>query len=430
MKTLFFYKVASVFAFVGLVACSGKDDPAPVTPPDPDPVDTTQTSVDTTQTSVDTTQIVSGDMLDLHIDGRYLVDANGSVINLHGYTQTYSPYFNNGAWTSGDVAGCLSYNQGIDDGLRAAGWKFNFVRLHMDPVWSDDASLTYVRFEGHERFSVSLFKEALENVFIPMAEYYIENGEYVVMRPPGVCPEELEANDSYYTFLAKVWSIVASHPKIKNNMKIMFELANEPVKFNGDNKGLHDYFQGITDIIRSYCDNIIWVPGTGYQSQYQAYAQYPIEGKNIGYAVHCYPGWYGSPAEAQPGEFTVSLDGSEEKFRQGWASQVGCVSEFAPIMVTEIDWAPAKYNVDSNGENQHYCTWGSSTTSAFGKPFKKIADESGNVSWLLFTTSHHRYVEFQNVEGYEGNYTFMNDPQACPWPIWHWFKEYAETNGK
>ncbi len=406
-----------MIAMLGLISCSEKDDPAPVTPPSPEEPETPTETPDTTTTS--------SNMLDLHVDGRYLVDANGKIINLHGYTQTYSPYFNNNAWTSGDVEGCLKYNKEMDDGLRAAGWKFNFVRLHMDPVWSDDASLTYVRFEGHERFSAKLFKQALENVFIPMAEYYIENGEYVVMRPPGVCPEELAPNDSYYEFLRKVWSIVSTHPKIQNNMKIMFELANEPVRFKGDNKALHDYFQGITDVIRANCNNVVWVPGTGYQSQYQAYAQYPIEGENIGYAVHCYPGWYGSPAEAQPGEFTVSLDGNEERFRQGWANQVGCVSEFAPIMVTEIDWAPAKYNIE-NGENKHLCTWGSSTTSAFGKPFKKIADESGNVSWLLFTTSHHRYVQFQNVAGHEGSYTFMNDPQACPWPIWHWFREYAE----
>lgn len=404
--------IAVIFAsaILSLQACSGSDDPEPVAPPTPKPEEPTPTPANTS------------DMPDLYIEGRYL-KANDAVVNLHGYAQTYSPYFNNNAWHSGDVDGCLEYNQKIDDGLRAAGWKFNFVRLHMDPVWSDDQTQKSVRNEGHERFSAKLFRQALENVFIPMAEYYIEHGEYVVMRPPGVCPEEMAPNDSYYDFLSKVWSIVSSHPKIQNNMKIMFELANEPIRFHGDNMALHNYFQGITDIIRSNCDNIVWVPGTGYQSQYQAYAQYPIEGKNIGYAVHCYPGWYGSPAEAQPGEFNVSLDGNEERFREGWDNQVGCVGKFAPIMVTEIDWAPAKYNIE-NGENKHLCTWGSSTTSAFGKPFKKIADESGNVSWLLFTTSHHRYVQFQDVEGHDGSYTFMNDPEACPWPIWHWFKAY------
>lgn len=360
----------------------------------------------------------------IHIDGKYLVDKDGKIINLHGYTQTYSPYFNNNAWAAGNVSACLAYNKKIDDGLRNAGWKFNFVRLHMDPVWSDDSSLPYVRFEGHERFSMEKFKKAFEDVFLPMAKYYINHGEYVVMRPPGVCPETLSPKDDYLDFLRQVWQYVANHKGVRNNMNIMFELANEPVRFDGTYQQVSEYFQTIVDDIRESCDNIIWVPGLSWQQEYRMYSQYPIQGKNIGYAVHCYPGWYGSPAEAQPGEFTTDLNGNEARFKAGWQTQVGCVSKFAPIMVTEIDWAPAHYNM-VNGENKHTYTWGSSTTTAFGEPFKKIADASGNVSWLLFTTSHQRYLEFKDEEPKDGNYTFMNDPEACPWAIWHWFNEYA-----
>lgn len=409
MKYISFLLLLSIFAFV---RCSD---------------DTKVISLDWEEDDDDEPVTTVGN--DIHIDGRYLVDANGNVINLHGYTQTYSPQFNNNAWKAGDVEGCLAYNKMIDDGLRAAGWKFNFVRLHMDPVWSDDPSKPYVRYEGHERFSLEKFKNAFERVFLPMAEYYIAHGEYVVMRPPGVCPEELAPDDDYYQFLSQVWTYVSDHKKVRNNMKIMFELANEPVRFNGSYQDVSNYFQGIVDQIRGNCMNIIWVPGLSWQMEYRMYSQYPIKGKNVGYAVHCYPGWYGSPAEEQPGEFNVSLNGNEAKFKAGWATQVGCVARFAPVMVTEIDWAPAHYNVVTvNGttKNEHLCTWGSSTTSAFGRPFKKIADESGNVSWLLFTTSHHRYLDFKDEEPVTGKYEFMNDPEACPWPIWHWFKKYAE----
>ena len=34
-------------------------------------------------------------------------------------------------------------------------------------------------------------------------------------------------------------------------------------------------------------------------------------------------------------------------------------------------------------------------------------------------------AQFKNVAGTEGNYAFLNDPEACPWPVYHWFKEYA-----
>lgn len=127
------------------------------------------------------------------------------------------------------------------DGILNAGWKFNFVRLHLDPYWSDDASMPYVRYEGHERFSETRFRKYLDELFVPMAEFFISKGMYVVIRPPGVCPNRepadkyqgIEVGDTYQQFLLKVWDIVSQHSKLKNNTGIMFELANEPVHIKG-----------------------------------------------------------------------------------------------------------------------------------------------------------------------------------------------------
>ena len=93
------------------------------------------------------------------------------------------------------------------------------------------------------------------------------------------------------------------------------------------------------------------------------------------------------------------------------------------VLLTEIDWAPKKYDA----------TWGKSITGVakcggFGANFKYIADQSGNVSWLFFTTKSHELAAFKDVAGEPGNYTFLNDPEACPWAIYHWFKEYAEMD--
>ena len=134
----------------------------------------------------------------LHVEGRYLKNEQGKIVNLHGFTQTYSPYFNNNAWSNYDVSSCLSYNKSMVDKILAAGWKFNFVRLHMDPYWSDDTTLPYVRYEGHERFSETRFKKYLKELFVPMAEYFISKGMYVVMRPPGVCPHAGDTEDNRY----------------------------------------------------------------------------------------------------------------------------------------------------------------------------------------------------------------------------------------
>lgn len=367
----------------------------------------------------------------LNVVGRYLKDAEGNIVNLHGFGQTYSPFFNNGVWNNYDVAGCLRYNQGLIDDILAAGWRMNFVRMHMDPYWSDDPTQQSVRYEGHERFSESRFRKYLDEVFVPMAEYAVKKGLFVVMRPPGVSPEQIAIGDSYQSFLLKVWDIVSQHPKLKNNGYIMFELANEPIHILGPDgtyagsgdghfKNMKTYFQAIVDKIRANKSrNVIWVPGLGYQSNYTGFANHPIEGDNIGYAIHVYPGWYGSDAEQPSAELGGVMGGGYEGFQRGWDAQIMPVANFAPIMVTEMDWAPAKYD----------SSWGKSITGevggvGFGANFKYIADNTGNVSWMLFT-SPHLLAQFKDVPGEEGNYTFLNDPEACPWPVYHWFKEYA-----
>ena len=367
----------------------------------------------------------------LTVVGRYLKNNKGEIVNLHGFAQTYSPYFNQNAWNNYDVSGCLSYNKRLIDQMQSAGWKFNFIRMHLDPYWSDDTSKESVRYEGHERFSSARFQKYLDELFIPMAKYAISKGLYIVMRPPGVAPEKIAVGDDYQKFLLTVWNIVSKHPDIKNNMDIMFELANEPIHILGPDgtyagtgsghfMNLKSYFQTITDKVRTNgAKNIIWVPGLSYQSSYSGYATYPIEGENIGYAVHVYPGWYGSDAQSPSAELGGVMGGGYDGFQRGWDAQVMPVASFAPIMITEMDWAPEKYN----------SSWGKSITgevggTGFGANFKYIMDRTGNASWLLFT-SPHLLAQFKNVAGTEGNYAFLNDPEACPWPVYHWFKEYA-----
>lgn len=366
----------------------------------------------------------------LHVVGRYLKNERGETVNLHGFAQTYSPFFNQNSWNNYDVSGCLRYNQGLIDKMLDKGWKMNFIRLHMDPYWSDDPTQESVRYEGHERFSQVRFEKYLSEVFIPMAEYAIRKGLYVVMRPPGVCPEKIAVGDDYNQYLEKVWSIVSKHPKIKANSGIMFELANEPINILGTDgtygsngqvyfDNAKKFFQTIVDKIRVNATNIIWIPGLSYQSSFSGYATNPVEGDNIGYAVHVYPGWYGSDAEEPSAELGGVTGGGYESFQRGWNAQVQPIADIAPVMVTEMDWAPAKYD----------SSWGKSITgtvgeAGFGANFKYIADNTGNVSWLVFTDCS-LLAQFKDEEGVPGAYTFLNDPEACPWPVYHWFKEYA-----
>ena len=55
----------------------------------------------------------------------------------------------------------------------------------------------------------------------------------------------------------------------------------------------------------------------------------------------------------------------------------------------------------------------------------KITDDCGNVSWLLFTEPH-LLADFGNPDAPADVVDFLNDPEACPWPIYHWYEDYAE----
>lgn len=362
----------------------------------------------------------------LHIDGRYLKDSHGNTVNLHGFAQTYSPWFNEQGkyWTNYDVNGCLNYNKAkIDSIVDVAGWKVNFLRLHMDPHWSNQPGCNAPNGEASINcFRDTRFTKYLDEVFIPMAEYAVSKGLYVIMRPPGVCPEQIAVGDAYNQYLTTVWKIMAKHPKLQNHPNIMFELANEPINILGPQgdygastqghfDNLKTFFQTVVDTIRAQgCNNILWVPGLGYQSLYSGYAVNPIEGENIGYAVHIYPGWF------DEGE-------GYSTFKASWDRNVKPVADFAPVVITEMDWAPEKYDA----------SWGKGVTgvaggNGFGANFKKIVDESGNVSWLIFTEPHRmsKFVDTPPAQGVP--YTFLTDPEACPWPVYHWYQEYAQVN--
>jgi hypothetical protein len=119
-------------------------------------------------------------MPELRVEGRHLKDTHGNVVLLHGFAQTFSPWFNEqgSKWSNYDVNGCLNYNKGIIDKIMAAGWKVNFVRQHMDPYWSNTPGCSG-RYEGEECFNESRFRKYLDEVFVPMAEYAVSKGLYV-----------------------------------------------------------------------------------------------------------------------------------------------------------------------------------------------------------------------------------------------------------
>lgn len=404
----YFKKAAyALVAMLTLSACGGDD---PVEAPKPAVVPT----VPTEPTKPDPVTPPASQLSALHVDGPFLVNAEGRRVNLHGFAQTFSPWFNERGtrWWDYDVEGCLRYNKGIIDGIMDAGWKMTFVRQHMDPYWSNTPG-KHTTGEGDiSAFDFERFKKYLDEVFVPMAEYAIGKGLYVVMRPPGVCPEQISVGGEYHQYLKKVWAHVAQHPKLKDNGAVLFELANEPVHIAGADPDaeISRFMQELVDMMRAYCNNILLIPGLGWQSNYNSFVKYPIQGRNIGYAVHCYPGWYNSGVEDD-------VEVEYRDFSRGWNENILPVATKGPVVVTEMDWAPKKYE----------SSWGKATTGeaggkGFGANFMRIADETCNVSWLLFTGGE--LLAQYNDNAPDGS-TFLTDPEACPRPVFRQYKYYA-----
>jgi len=430
MKKLFLLLLASVLTLTCATTFTSCDkDEDPIEEPDPTPEEQPENKPANTN-------IQAGKYGPLHIDGRYLCDSNNVHVNLHGFWQTYSPWFNGGAWGEDnwgnyDVDACLEYNQKEIDKILKCGWKVDFMRVHMDSYWSLSRSRQYGTDRAEwQDFKEVLFQQYLDEVFVPMIEHCIDRGLYVVLMPGYSSPEYLEYGDGFFKVLEKLWKNISTHKDLCNNPNVMFEIVNEPRSMKKDgkalagtsdasNKALTEYMQHFVDLIRENANNIIWVPGTGYQSQYAGYAKYRLSGDNLGFAVHCYPGWYGSDAEQESAELGGGMGGGYTAFRAGWDAQITPAANIAPIMVTEMDWAPAKYNK----------SWGKSFTgeaggSGFGANFKYLADMTGNVSYILFTAPND--LADYSAMSVKPTTNYWNDPKGCPWQIYHWYQEYAE----
>ena len=398
----------------------------------------------------------------LHTEGRWLVDKHGNQVVLHGVMDTPNMYFNGWRWGNpwgwnGNTANyndsgakkCLDYFEKIFTGLEEA--KCDVFRLHMDPAWTNDGSITATGFtkkvkngktvtidpNGQEvdgeanisQFSEALYKHWLPTLYFELAKKAMKHGMYVVVRPPGVCPGSIKVGDYYQAYLTKVWDIFSSQDFVKEHAgQISIELANEPVSLknaNGqdDAKAMHDFFQPIVDKIRANgFTGIIWVPGTTWQQNYRGYAEYPIEGENIGYAVHDYCGWYGCSDD------TPDPQNKIKNFHESVP-----VIDFAPVIITEVDWSPVNpdaeghYNESGTWVQPNFGTWATGSTSKWGKAYKTMLDYFGNISMTLSGTGC--LIDEDKLLSTGKVYpAFDGNEEACGKACMDWYAEYYDVN--
>lgn len=368
----------------------------------------------------------------LHVSGSKLQDEQGNHVVLHGVMDTPSPYFNGGRWGSSAsvayVGSCIDYFNKLYSAVTdtAQGAYCNQFRLHLDPCW---CFVNATSESNYEKFSFSRFKQFWEQLYRPLILNGLAHGLYMVVRPPGVCPETIQVGDAYQDYLKTVWGFIAQDDSIrKYSGLISLELANEPVNINNaqgvrDNTGTapHDFFQPIYNLIRQNGFNgIVWIPGAGYQSIYNGYGDHPITGYNIGYAVHAYPGWYG-------GSDTMF---DSNTYITNFENMVPVVKS-SPVMITEVDWSPekpgeGKYNEFGQWVPANYGTWGTASTSKWGSAYKALIDKY-DISMNLTGVGDYLDID-QYVNNGKVVPAFQGITEACGEACMQWYKDYAQSN--
>lgn len=380
---------------------------------------------------------------DLHVEGKNLVDSEGKTVVLHGVMDTPNRYFNGNRWGTGgynvsDVTPCLDYFEKMFTAItdKSQGAYCTVFRLHMDPCWTNYNAPVGTQENNIQYFSETRYEKFLSRLYVKLVQKALAHGLYVIVRPPGVCPQNIKVGDEYQAYLKKVWKRFASDPTIQKNAgQVSIELANEPINVllaNGSqsDNALHDFFQPVVDEIRATgFKGIIWVPGSGYQSNYVGYSKYPITDteNNFSYAVHVYSGWYGNMTDKNCDHNT---------FIKNFQAQVPMVTS-KPIMVTEIDWSPEDPDKASEGHYNEWGqwtapnlgTWATGSTSKWGLAWKAVHDHFGNIGMTITHPQEYydidEYLKTGKVQpGLQNAKKHGLFEECCSYACFNWYKEW------
>ena len=386
----------------------------------------------------------------LRVQGKNLVDANGKTVVLHGVMDTPNRYFNGNRWGMGgynvsDITPCLNYFEKMFTAItdKEQGAYCTVFRLHMDPCWTNYNAPAGTGENNIQYFNETRYKTFLSKLYVKLVEKALAHGLYVIVRPPGVCPQNIKVGDEYQAYLKKVWKLFASNATIQKNAgQVSIELANEPINVlpaNGSqpDKALHDFFQPVVDEIRATgFKGIIWVPGSGYQSNYVGYSKYPITDteNNFSYAVHVYSGWYGNMTDKNCDHNT---------FIKNFQAQVPMVTS-KPIMVTEIDWSPEDPDKASEGHYNEWGqwtapnlgTWATGSTSKWGLAWKAVHDHFSNIGMTITHPQEYydidEYLNSGKVRpGLQNAKKHNLFEECCSYACFNWYKDWylKQTTG-
>jgi len=298
----------------------------------------------------------------LHTEGNKIKDPCGNTVILRGVDLIDLGFLE--YWHGGAIAMIDRLTDKTDTQGNSPGWYPKVVRINITPP--DAVGWGWpVPFDTTD---CSFYYDLLR----PVVDYCKSKDIYAIIDWHYVA-NTYDHRDTTSQF----WEYIA--PRFANDSHVLFELFNEPINdFSGDwifnSNDTVDWLtvrqdmQTWTNIVRTYAPkNLILVAGLNYAQVLKPIIDYPVDGNNIVYVVHIYPGHY----------FNWWWSNSYEYFSRSHQDEIISCSAVYPVMMTE--WGFSQSYSQSNGD-----TALDGTISNYGQPLMDFIEGLGisNSAWV------------------------------------------------
>ena len=318
----------------------------------------------------------------LHTEGNQIKDPAGNTVILRGVALIDLGFLED--WQGGAMEMIDRLTDKTDAQGTSPGWYPKVLRINVTPA--DSVSGWPKRFDPCD-------SSFYYNLLRPIVDYCKTKDVYVIIDWHYVANtyDHVESTSEFWEYMA---------PKFANDSHVLFELFNEPVNdINGDwifnANDVNDWLsvrndmQTWVNIVREKAPkNLILVAGSFYAQVLKPVVDYPIEGTNIVYVVHIYPGHF----------FNWFWSDSYQYVARSHKDEIMSCSAVYPVMMTE--WGFSHSNSPNDG----------ATITNYGQPLMDLLEEVGigNTAWVASYDWGPPMFWFPGSEW---------PPPAGPWPL-------------